>query len=120
LNGLLLFFVVLQPFTALLVADHVALNQTTDGATAAAVYSGVCFLLGIVWTLFGWYSSRTGLMVDGRTERRYFVGPVAYAVAFGLSFISALASVIVILIVAGFFAAYSRSFCEGAETRCLS
>jgi uncharacterized membrane protein len=34
LNGLLLFFVVLQPFTALLVADHVTLNQTTDGVRA--------------------------------------------------------------------------------------
>jgi uncharacterized membrane protein len=55
LNGLLLFVVVLTPFTTLLVANHVSLTQNADGETAAAVYSGCFLLLGIVWSIIGNY-----------------------------------------------------------------
>ena len=115
LNGLLLFFVVLQPFTTLLVANHVSLAQTTDGETAAAAYSGACLLLGLVWTVTGWYSTQSRLIVGVRPQYRYFVGPTSYAAAFGLSFVYALASVVVILAVAAFFAAYARSFMRRDE-----
>ena len=108
LNGLLLFFVVLTPFTTLLVANHVSFSQTGDGMTAAAVYSGCFLLLGLVWTMVGVYSSRSMLITGRRTERRFFVGPVSYTIAFGLSFISGLASVVVILVAAGFFTVYAR------------
>ena len=110
LNGLLLFFIVLTPFTTQLVATHVGLDQTSDGRTAAALYSGVFLLLGIAWTAAGRYTftKRLAAREEQRVERRILIGPVFYAVAFGLSFVSALASVIVILIIAGFFTIYAR------------
>jgi uncharacterized membrane protein len=69
LNGLLLFFVVLTPFTTLLVANHVSLNQTQNGETAAVVYSGCFLMLGIVWTVIGAYCFKKGLIVRSRAER---------------------------------------------------
>jgi uncharacterized membrane protein len=109
-NGLLLFFVVLTPFTTLLVANHVSFNQTDDSRTAAAIYSGSFLLLALVWNTMWWYSFRSGLLTrDSREElartitRRYYVGPLLYSVAFILSFLSAFASVIVIVIAAGYF-----------------
>jgi len=110
INGLLLFFVVLTPFTTLLVANHVSFNQTADSRTAAAVYSGSFLTLALVWNSIWWYSSRADLLIRSDQEehvrsvtRRYYVGPLSYAIAFILSFFSALASIIVIMIVAGYF-----------------
>ena len=110
LNGLLLFFVVLTPFTTLLVANHVSFNQTTDGRTATAIYSGSFLLLALVWNTIWWYSSRTELLArDDKEEHirsvslRYYFGPLAYGLALGLSFFSGLASIIIILIAAGYF-----------------
>jgi uncharacterized membrane protein len=109
-NGLLLFFVVLTPFTTLLVANHVSFNQTDDSRTAAAIYSGSFLLLALVWNTMWWYSFRSELLTrDSKEEqartitRRYYVGPLIYSVAFILSFLSAFASVIVIVIAAGYF-----------------
>jgi uncharacterized membrane protein len=110
LNGLLLFFVVITPFTTLLVANHVSFNQTPDGRTATAIYSGGFLLLALVWNTIWWYSSRTGLLArDDKEEHvrsvtlRYYFGPLAYGLAFGLSFLSGFASILVILIAAGYF-----------------
>jgi len=108
LNGLLLLFVVLTPFTTRLVAAHLLL---ADAGIAAAVYSGMFLVLSIVWNTFWRYASRHGLMVSGFTDvhvrviaRQYLVGPTAYGVAFVVSFVNGLASVAVVLAVAGFFA----------------
>jgi len=110
INGLLLFFVVLTPFTTLLVANHVSFNQTADSRTAAAVYSGSFLILALVWNSIWWYSSRADLLIRSDQEeharsvtRRYYIGPLSYAIAFILSFFSALASIIVIMIAAGYF-----------------
>ena len=107
-NGVLLFFVVLTPFTTQLVASHVKVNQDADGRTAAALYSGCFFLLGLAWTILGWYSFSRRLVTGGEGGGRIYVGPVAYAIAVGLSLISGLASVVLILGVAGFFTVYAR------------
>jgi len=114
LNGLLLFFVVLQPFTTLLVADHVSLSQSPDGTTAAAIYSGCCLLLGLVWTAMGWYAGKTQSIAGDTSNRGYAVGPISYAVAFGLSFINALASVVLILAIAAYFAVYAGTYMRAA------
>src|SRR5437899_10299018 len=110
INGLLLFFVVVTPFTTLLVANHVSFNQSADSRTAAAVYSGSFLILALVWNSIWWYSSRVDLLIRSDQEehvrsvtRRYYVGPLSYAIAFILSFFSALASIIVIMIAAGYF-----------------
>ena len=127
LNGLLLFFVVLTPFTTLLVANHVSFNQTVDGRTATAIYSGSFLVLALVWNMIWWYSTRTGLLTrDDKeehvrsVERRYYFGPTLYGLALALSFFSGLASVIVILIAAGYFTINAtprgKSSASGMET----
>ena len=110
LNGLLMFFVVLTPFTTQLIANHVSLVQTSDAETAAIVYSGDFLLLGLVWTVTAIYCFRNGLVVGARSNPRYVVGLSGYVLGFGLSFFSALASVVLILGVAGYFVVYANSF----------
>lgn len=108
LNGLLLFFVVLTPFTTQLIASWVGVSQDANGRTAAVLYSGDFFLLGLAWTVAGWYSFKRRLVIGGQAARRIYVGPVAYAIAVGLSFVSGLASVVLILAIAGFFTVFAR------------
>ena len=110
LNGLLLFFIVLTAFTTLLVANHVGLTQTDDGKTAAAVYSGNAVVLGAVWSTLSYYVARKGLVPAGPGGWRYLIGPVPYAVAFALSFVSAFSSLVVVLFIAGFWTFASRGF----------
>ncbi len=109
LNGLLLLFVVLTPFTTLLVANHI---QADDEKVAAAVYAGNFLLVSIVWNgLWRYVSAGHRLLGSEVTEEQvrtitnqYFVAPVSYGAALVLSQISGLASVVLILIVAAFFA----------------
>src|SRR5713101_6212690 len=54
LNGFLLLFIVLTPFTTSLVASHLL---SSDAGTAAAIYSGTFLLLSIVWNVLWRYSS---------------------------------------------------------------
>jgi uncharacterized membrane protein len=109
LNGMLLFFITLTPFTTSLVADHILDNNAT---TAALAYSGGFLLLSLVWnTLWRYASSGQRLMgkqvspgqVTGIT-RQYYVGPVFYSIAFIIAFFSALASLVTMLLVAAFYA----------------
>ena len=53
LNGFLLLFVTLSPFTTSLVADHILLS---DSSTAAAIYARGFLLLGIAWNLLWRYA----------------------------------------------------------------
>ena len=110
LNGLLLFFIVLTAFTTLLVANHVGLSQTDDGRTAAAVYSGNAMILGAVWSVISYYCAKTGLVSARPGGFRYLIGPVPYAISFGLSFVSGFLSLLVVLVIAGFWTLASRGF----------
>lgn len=110
LNGLLLFFIILTAFTTLLVADHVSLIQTNDGRTAAAFYTGNAVLLGLTWSGLSYYCSKRGLGPAATNRYRFLVGPVPYAVAFLLSFISAFLSLVAILVIAGYWTIASRGF----------
>ncbi len=109
MNGLLMLFVVLTPFTTSLVASHIS---TGDSEVAAGVYSGTFLLLAFVWNGL-WRYSTAGHRLLGKDvtdeqvetiKRQYLVAPVFYGAAFVISFFSGLASVVVILAVAGFFA----------------
>ncbi len=108
LNGLLLLFVVLTPFTTSLVADHLL---AAEAGPAAGVYAGTFFVLSLVWNGSWRYVSRAGLLGPEFTDRhvrqisrQYLVGPTAYGIAILVSFVSGLASVAVVLLVAAFFA----------------
>src|SRR5262249_39967986 len=117
LNGLLLFFIVFTAFTTSLLANHVGLEQTNDGRTAAALYSGNAVILGAVWSGISYYCARAGLVPARPGGLRYLIGPVPYAVSFALSFFSAFASMVVVLIIAGFWTLASRGFWRIALAR---
>lgn len=117
LNGLLLFFVVLTAFTTLLVANHVTLNQTSNGETAAALYSGNGLILGSVWSVLRFYCARSGLGPPATTRLRYLAGPIPYVIAFALSFVNGFLSVVAMLFIAGFWAMVARGFWVGELRR---
>ncbi|HEX9567051.1 MAG TPA: TMEM175 family protein [Thermoplasmata archaeon] len=109
LNGVLLLFVVLTVFNTSLVADHI---QQADSNVAATLYAGTFFVLAIVWNGLWWYCT-SGRRLLGRDvtdaqantiTRQYRVAPLSYGVALVIAPFSGLASVAVILAVAGFFA----------------
>ena len=113
LNGFLLFFVTLTPFTTSLVADHIV---SSDSGTAAAVYSGSFILLGVAWNLIWRYASgphkllsRDLTAVELKTfTRNFYVGPISYTAALLIAFVSGIASVALILAVAVFYAVGTR------------
>ena len=109
LNGLLLLFVVLTPYTTLLVANHL---DGADAGAAAAVYSGTFLLLSIVWNgLWRYCASGHRLLGKDVAEdqaqtitRTYSVGPLSYGIALVVSWFSGLASVAIVLALAGYWA----------------
>src|SRR2546429_727973 len=109
LNGILLLFVVLTVFNTSLLANHI---QQADANVAATLYSGTLFFLALVWNGLCWYWT-AGRRLLGRdvTEqqaktitRQYYVAPLAYGAALLIAPFNGIASVAVILAVAGFFA----------------
>lgn len=109
LNGHLLFFIVLTPFTTSLVATHILSN---DAGTAAAIYSGTFLLLALAWNGLWRYASRDHRLLGRNVTkeharsitRQYSVSPIFYTSALILSFINGLACVAAILLIAGFYA----------------
>jgi TMEM175 potassium channel family protein len=116
LNGFLMLTVTLTPFTTMLIADHITLG---DASTAAEVYSGVFLLLGVIWNLCWRHASKGNRLLSSTLDenafknvnRDYNFGTLLYAVAFGLAFVNGLASVVLVLLLAGFwaFSASTRS-----------
>jgi uncharacterized membrane protein len=100
LNGFLLFFVTLTPFTTSLVADHIL---STDANTAAVVYSGSFLFLAVFWNLLWRHASGSSrLIAEDITQEQ--------VKTFTLNFyVSGIASVGLILAVAVFFAVGTRS-----------
>ncbi len=108
LNGLLLSFVTLTPFTTLLVSEHLL---HADANVAAAFYSGSFFLLGVVWNIL-WHnaSHHHNLISENvppsqikRIARQYVIGPIFYGVAFMVAFVNAFACVVLIILIAVYY-----------------
>lgn len=109
LNGLVLLFVVLTPFTTLLVSEHLLDDQSH---VAAAVYAGTFFVVGVTWNLL-WHSSTIHghrLISEEVPEeqvkqiaREYSVAPIFYGLALFVALISAVASLIITVAVAIYF-----------------
>src|SRR5216683_3298080 len=86
LNGTLLLFITLTPFTTLLVASHIL---SSDANTAAVVYAGEFFLLAIAWNIL-WRDASSGHRLLGKDiapnqvrtiTRQYWVAPLFYSLA---------------------------------------
>ena len=109
LNGLLLFFVTLTPFTTSLVANHIV---SSDSQTAAAVYAGSFLLLSLSWGILGRHVFRKKLLLASVAAESFvriqtrgaFIGLTLYILALAIAFFSGIASVVLILMVAVFYA----------------
>jgi uncharacterized membrane protein len=114
LNGFLLFFITLTPFTTSLVAGHIA---SPDSRAAVAVYSGSFLLLGVVWNLLWRHASGPHKLISEHITpeevkaftRNFYVGPICYTVALLVALVSGIASLMLILAVAVFFAVGTSS-----------
>ena len=119
LNGVLLLTVVLNPFTTMLVADHLL---DSNASTAVGVYAGTFVFLSLVWNVVWRYASKGHRLISSvvsdeiiaKTNRDFNYGTLLYGVAFLLSFITAIGSILTILGLAVFWAASapSRSLVE--------
>jgi len=113
-NLLLLLVIVFIPYPTALVAQQYALNP--DRHDAALLYSGTNVILAIcfnlLWRYASYHNRLLGKDADTRAvaaiSRQYIGGPFLYLIAFGLAFVSVAASVIVLLVLALFFAAPPR------------
>jgi len=111
LNLLLLLGITVVPFpTALLAAQY----GTPDRTVAAAVFNGTYVLLAVFFNVLWHHAVRAGLLDAATHEsadaisRQYAVGPIAYLVCFGLTWVSVSASLILNIGLAIFFAIPAR------------
>ena len=109
INVVFLMWVGFLPFPAHVLGQ----NLGTSGEQTAMLFYAGTFLIGTVpYNLFWFYASKGGhlLRVDvdparmALTTRSYMLGPVLYAVDFGLAFVNATASLVVFFLIAVFYA----------------
>jgi TMEM175 potassium channel family protein len=112
LNLLLLLGITVVPFPTALLAAHYG---TADRTVAAAVFNGTYVVLAIFFNVLWHHAVRAGLL-DATTHesadavsRQYAVGPIAYLVCLGLTWVSVPASLILNIALAVFFAIPART-----------
>jgi len=98
LNLLLLAFITLTPFAAQVLAESLAGLPEAQQRSAAAFYSAVMFGQAIAFNFVLWWSHWQKLCYEEVADalhraiiRRYLIGPIFYAAAFGLSFVNPIA-----------------------------
>jgi len=108
LNGFLLLFVTLTPFTTSLVADHIL---SKDSQIAGVIYASDFLCLSVIWGNLARHARLKNLLApDGgdagirNQSRGAVIGFSFYAIALGVAFFSGIASVALILAVAVFYA----------------
>ena len=109
LNGSLLFCVTFVPFPTSLVAEYMGNKGET---TAMVLYSGTMLAMAFVYNILWRYAShKHRLLVKSVTAgqvksitRQYLVGPVFYGLAFILAFVNVTASLLLMILLALFFA----------------
>jgi uncharacterized membrane protein len=108
LNLLLLLGVTVVPFPTALLATHYL--SAADRVVAAAVFNGTYLVIAIFFNVLWHHAVKSGLLDAATLEsassisKQYAVGPVAYLVCFGLSWISVPASILMNVVLAIFFA----------------
>ncbi len=112
LNLLLLLGITVVPFPTALLAAHYG---TPDKTVAAAVFNGTYVVLAIFFNMLWHHAVRAGLLDSATHEsadavsRQYAVGPIAYLVCLGLTWVSVPASLILNIGLAVFFAIPPRT-----------
>ena len=112
LNLLLLLGITVVPFPTALLAAHYG---TADRTVAAAVFNGTYVVLAIFFNVLWHHAVRAGLLDSATHEsaaavsRQYAVGPIAYFVCLGLTWVSVPASLILNISLAMFFAIPPRT-----------
>ncbi len=109
LNGFLLMFVVLFPFTTLLVSEHLL---SSDATVAATIYCLSFFALSVLWNISWHNATHHHNLIDENTPqnqlqritREYMVAPIFGAVSVVIALINPIGSLITILIISVFFA----------------
>lgn len=109
LNGLLLMWITLVPFPTSLISEYML---QPDAWVAAAVASGLSFLIAVSYNLLWFYAVGGGRLLDygsdmnlaGSITRRYIFGPLIYLVSFVMAFINAPVSIVLWAGIAVFFA----------------
>jgi uncharacterized membrane protein len=113
LNNLLLLGITFVPFPTALLAEYI---ERRDQRTAALVYSGTFIVIAVLFNLLWRYASHRNRLLDRGSDahsvtvisRQYAFGPLLYLVAFGLAFVSVVASVALNMLIAVFFALPGR------------
>jgi uncharacterized membrane protein len=115
LNLLLLLGVTFLPFPTLVVARHI---QRPDARTAAMFYNGTFTFIAFCWGFLWRYAARRRHLLHPEVDhksvrgisRQYLLGPLYYIAAMVVAIFSPLASVILDLLLAVFFAIPARLF----------
>jgi uncharacterized membrane protein len=109
LNLLMLFFVVTIPFATAMMAAYLR-DGGADASLAAAIYQAVFLCMSLAFGGLFWWSIRHGHMAIPLTEDgtrmaliRFTIGNLAYAVAIGVAYLSAPASLLVSMLVAVYY-----------------
>jgi uncharacterized membrane protein len=114
LNGLLLLGITATPFTISLLADNLGHPSERVGAL---VYSGVLLFVALAFVALWLYASRGRRLLSpdigaahvAAVTRQFAIGPAAFALAFGVAFASAKASVALIIAIEIFYAIPTRA-----------
>ena len=113
LNLLLLLIIVFIPVPTALVAEYLG---RPDLHAAAIFYSGTNVILAVCYNLLWRYASYHNRLLSKTADtravaaisRQYLFGPLLYLIAFGLAWINAPASIILLFILALYFAVPGR------------
>ena len=97
------------PFPTAVLAEY--LPEPKGRRIAVALYSATFVLIAVAYNALWLYAVRLGQLLHEKADReavrtisrRYMIGPVAYAISFGLAFINAWASLAVHGVLAAFF-----------------
>ncbi len=125
LNGLLLMFVVLYPFTTLLASEHLL---HSDASVAAVVYCLTFFALSIVWNIAWHNASHHHNLIDEnipqsqikRITRENYVAPITGATSVALAFIVPIGGIALILLMSvyyGITVAGGEQFSRGSSSK---
>jgi uncharacterized membrane protein len=121
-NGLLLMGVTFVPFPTSLVAEYL---RHEGQRTAALVYSGTFIVLALCFNLLWRTAAVKDRLLHSHADRRevqrifdaYRYGPLWYVIAFGLAYVSVIASIAVNLALAVYFALPRAAASRAAETK---